>query len=1172
MLVIRNNTEEKDILLSYIDTLESFKNRIAMEYDSIPKYIYIIDSDNLFNKEKLEIIDMLDIIKNKNYQEIKKNIEFFDLDIFDDIILVKTLFMSEQNTSIDMETISLLVQTEFERININYNSTDVDNNKIKSRKKILEKELSNNRSIVQKQKSTLKKYEAAINENFTSEFTYEKYSLKLSKKTDKSLLFIFDDINTNKFVPYACVNNIIKSYKSYDYPDDFGYFTADDNNFIHLKMFKHKLSKQNIDDNDFMDIFIMITENENTIEIETEINTSENLINKEEYLERLFSIFTDNEFKNGFQEQIYNISGTVFFANQNINNYLFTHIVMNDIIISPIMNTNETLKTSKDKNWLYFYFNTLITGEMAFSITNKKRFPKDLHSSIVDMETLPINSEYIRIRAKNIESEEATKRFCEIFSKILQYYSAEKEQILSFYETYIPEFKYEFTEVLENYIIEEKDLNKFIGPGYSRSCQKDRQPEFVKNNNDEIVIPPNKPKGKEGDNWIIFPKDENQEQVYLTCDYNQNGYNYPGINKNKNPCCFTTNQEQKTDYINYYKNTQIKKEYKEEVQQGMIKSNKMTKNETSGCLPDNINNIFSYILNDSNKEVIRKGVNRSKSSFLECIVYIDSVIKNNYSKISVDDIVQKRKILAKKYKDTISLCKQEMYDYTSNDILEILSDEEKYLDPLNFIRLLEIEYDCNILIFKRTEDRSGLVLPNHTQNYLRFKNSKPIFMIYEHMGSESDKAQYPQCEIIAINDNISNETEQLKYSISPETIIYENILLLYIMSNESYALSKKNNLIDFPIQKTSNIKVLQQVIDSNGKCRRIDINYADENITLFTTPIPPLNLKEIKNKEIYKTISSTVFKLTADLNSKIISQNVIEDKLKQLHIKIGDVDVYIPIKDSDILQNIEKTKEINFIDSKISQLDIYNKNRKIALYLVEYFVWRFSNFMKNKNITIPNSSLILEFIKNNVQLNSNHDYKNIKNSFKDNNSLLIGNKIAVPDEETLKRLVYSLKLKIERFHNKILNYYKKDSIDNYYSNISDFKQNPNQSLFFGEESYKNWLEQQKKTYLFSDHIELNENDTYFFQNKNIQDNKIFLAKNVDSLNSAFIIGKNWVDNGYLKEFGESFVDIPRFKLYSYKNKNNISKYIIMGKENNHDLKIIGYKVQNENKFTILLDI
>jgi hypothetical protein len=88
------------------------------------------------------------------------------------------------------------------------------------------------------------------------------------------------------------------------------------------------------------------------------------------------------------------------------------------------------------------------------------------------------------------------------------------------------------------------------------------------------------------------------------------------------------------------------------------------------------------------------------------------------------------------------------------------------------------------------------------------------------------------------------------------------------------------------------------------------------------------------------------------------------------------------------------------------------------------------------------------------------------------------------------------------------------------------------------------------------------------------DNKIYLAQNTNSLQKAREIAENWFKLGF--NIGKEVVGTDKkfkFKLYSYINSENILNSKIRGVSTPYDIKIMGYKLDDDvSFFTVLLEI
>ena len=284
----------------------------------------------------------------------------------------------------------------------------------------------------------------------------------------------------------------------------------------------------------------------------------------------------------------------------------------------------------------------------------------------------------------------------------------------------------------------------------------------------------------------------------------------------------------------------------------LLITNKFLTNKQKGTLPPNLESLF-IITNPSDKfQQVRKGVlqtdgkykKRNEHSFLACVMEaLDD--ETGITKITDPDereaaLIDVRTKLATK--ELAPLCKQEMYDYTIDQIIKYdKRSKTLYLDPKLFIHLLESYFECNIFLFTKKFLNGEMILPRHTQAYYKNVNKNRCIYIYEHMGSESDSSTfpYPQCELIIRHNKIKNEDF---YSFSYEES--KNIIKVFNKLRESYALSKIIRESVFPIPKK--LKIISQWIDSYGKTRILNVEFAGKIISMIVSPIQPINTKQAK--------------------------------------------------------------------------------------------------------------------------------------------------------------------------------------------------------------------------------------------------------------------------------------------------------------------------------------
>ena len=357
---------------------------------------------------------------------------------------------------------------------------------------------------------------------------------------------------------------------------------------------------------------------------------------------------------------------------------------------------------------------------------------------------------------------------------------------------------------------------------------------------------------------------------------------------------------------------------------------------------------------------------------------------------------------------------------------------------------------------------------------------------------------------------------------------------------------KQINFITFSL----NSKIISQTIDFYGKTRLLNIEYKGNNITLFTSPLQPFAVKD--------NTGFTVYKQSIEIARDFAKSNdAVKIKIKKniFKCKIGNVKVKIPLKDSDI-------KSVSEYSSAITE---YNKYKKLARYILQYFFWLFSTYLKTKNVEYDDS-IIEEFIKDTITIDKNFKYGNVVKLFVIDNNLFKDDRLVLKNEDTIDRLKYLLKLEIVRDYGKIISYYTRQSIENYYQDISDFDTFSFQIVIYGDDAITKFIQsnlQDEIQYKLYDEILKETIYPYFFRNSLI-DNKVYLAQNTLSIKQAFKIYEIWKNSKY--NYGYNSQDSNNsygFMFYAYKDNKVIESYYVNG-DINTSIKILGFRV----KYTI----
>ena len=197
-----------------------------------------------------------------------------------------------------------------------------------------------------------------------------------------------------------------------------------------------------------------------------------------------------------------------------------------------------------------------------------------------------------------------------------------------------------------------------------------------------------------------YPKTDNEGFIPRNYICNHNINKYPGLMENtlENndivpylPCCYGVNYATKPGsiYRHYYYEEDLK-DYSPKDQQALITTNKVCVKDIFGSLPKEMISLFDMYDYQKGYEYRRKGVNDTKNSFLECIM------EGMYEETNIINIHKSKKKREKFLNETrneltinlsnIATCRQEMYDFTTDQIIEYIRNPDVYLDPKLFTR------------------------------------------------------------------------------------------------------------------------------------------------------------------------------------------------------------------------------------------------------------------------------------------------------------------------------------------------------------------------------------------------------------------------------------------------------------------------------------------------------
>lgn len=678
---------------------------------------------------------------------------------------------------------------------------------------------------------------------------------------------------------------------------------------------------------------------------------------------------------------------------QNINTRILSALLLEDRVLERFYAMNEYSNLRKAFGSVNIYFSDIGGGRSRFVL-----------KQVLRSSTFVISFKETHI--KIIEY---------IISKLVGEYFAQRGRVIMEFSRLGIELEEEFT--MEEERLEMKFNPVLFGGDYSRKCQKQFKP---------VLISDAEAKEIEGD-VLLFPRAEHAELAepqFYTCPDKR--FPFVGLVANSQsalgfqPCCFKKDQRNTKNYQAYYNTTVVSAET---AQSGyLFATDKLVPVGKVGKFPEktrNVPNMVSAIMRmgvagsagsagptgstGSETELMRYGIPLGPSSFLSCL--------NTATKQSVSRQNLLQNIVP-------WFLAQEFYDYTRDEIVNEITNENVFLDPYKTVALLEYVFQCNILVYTRDEDNpyGNLITPRHTNGYSRWKRdlTRPFVVIYMHAGADSEKAKtkdFLHCELVSYQ-SAQKETVFLFSATDPLVRIS-----LRVEATKCYNLQGYNMTLSAPTQLTP----VAQKIDPFGKTIGLEFIYQNQKIVVDCFPIPPLNLP-----------------LMDDRNSQIGME------LAKRFIQSVEGEVLFTMRNSISFQVAGIPMEINYSPDKDDILAIFIQNEKTSRYLVNWGLYRFSEFLAGDATDIHTK--LTEFVKTQVQVRVGFVYpENVSPFFADVPSFA-QDKIICNSLKLVNALVYHLRLLVWKMPDHVLRFRSERLMTNYYKSIWDFHVSPNERL------------------------------------------------------------------------------------------------------------------------------
>lgn len=634
---------------------------------------------------------------------------------------------------------------------------------------------------------------------------------------------------------------------------------------------------------------------------------------------------------------------------------------------------------------------------------------------------------------------------------------------------------------------------------------------------------------------------------------------------------------------------------------------------------------------DSGREIVSQTeMKRKYKSLITSKLSILGEIFDNYDTLSeprkIEFIANVRKSLIELVPSNIAA--QNAFSYEIRALREQLSKEADYLDPAIVWRLLEEAFHVNIVLFRRTITQPGgtLASPAFLQEYLQYKRSRKesrdrfTVFLFETMGAERDRLKFPQVEIIKnfvfqVNDSGELTTNIFSWFKDPK----DEELLERIRSafDQIYGWDGK------PAWSIPNVFISKpqgQCADFYGKIRLLQFA---EDICILTEPLPPLDksdlmpdaearcqlmpvpLEKAMNFLRLEGLSEGKDFRAVTVNGQLIGYQCWKST-KNINKPL--VRFYLPIVPSPISRVVEssaiKSSQGPSFLARESLMENFNRMARFARYLIEYVLWKFSQWHAKNAGNLQDSNYISRFAREGFKIIEDHVYpQTIPRRFESKLQGVISGSgmIIVPSNDVRNRMIYSLQLRLSQNVEEVLNYHTRMFIKNYYQDISDFSLQPANVILFGTEMVLSWIDSKPPQYQLFDRIkyapcqdeelELQETvenrkeeekieckaletrgfviDPYFVKLENL-DEKIYIVQQARSLGHALYISETWMVRGYNAGYGSEGIlstDTP-FRFIAYNGPLDITIENVNG--NNYRHTVLQYRFKDEIYTMVLL--
>lgn len=516
------------------------------------------------------------------------------------------------------------------------------------------------------------------------------------------------------------------------------------------------------------------------------------------------------------------IKGTFTLVDTEFNRALFLDFVCNNDIGNYFFFVEESRKSALKKPKFSMYFEPNQNGDFYNTLTitiTPNVLSKDDTQGIKGDKWLDVRIS----RAKNLIQ---ANSFISIFGKLFGYYNTLVNNIATEYTDLYKSLDFRSYTKKKEESKENKKTGKRLailqkhdpvtfGNKYSKKCQKAHQPYLIDNPDkwrkkyakvEEIGESLSKYGLMEwpantGNWYACYPREKT--------DVYQN-YIYPGLVSKDDemaPCCFVNNQFSKEKGgLATYKAQKSLKTTEEGTDvfsfERPLGSKKLAPRGRFAELPYYVQLLAASVgyekievKRKSFFPLLRYGVSNDPTSFVHCM---ERATNKNYDNMNLEE--KRRRVkevlndLSNEKNSFLVVCRQEMYDYTYDEIRRHLSGEGAYINPDMFVNVFSKYYDCNIIIFAVDDNHpeGEVITPRYSLVHLPYKLRNRNTVVIVKMQNHDLEWGY-QCEIVCKYINAG----KFEFLFKKEDPFVDAVIQASSLTNIVYTVSPEGRYVKY---------------------------------------------------------------------------------------------------------------------------------------------------------------------------------------------------------------------------------------------------------------------------------------------------------------------------------------------------------------------------------------